>query len=56
MTLILIVLLILLLAGGGWGWNAGHVTYGNPIGILLFVILIILLVGLIAPFAGYRWY
>lgn len=55
MTLILIVLLILLLAGGGWGWHGGYVGY-NPIGLVLFVILIVVLLGLFLPFAGYRWY
>lgn len=55
-TLILIVLLVLLLAGGGYGWRAGAVTYANPLGLVLMVILIVLLLGLILPVAGVRWY
>lgn len=56
MTLLLIVLLILVLAGGGYGWRGGWVTYGNPLGVVLFVILILLLLGLVLPPLGYRWY
>lgn len=56
MTLILIVLLILLLCGGAWGYSGGYVTYGNPLGLILLVILVLLLVGLLLPPLGYRWY
>lgn len=56
MTLILIVLLLVLLLGGGWGYTQGHVAYGNPVGIILLVLLIIVLLGLVTPFVGYRWY
>ena len=48
MTLILIVLLIVLLAGGGWGWRAGYVgpgAAGNPIGLLLLIVLILIVLG-----------
>ena len=56
MTLILIILLILLLLGGGYGWHTGNITYGNPLGIVLFIIIVLLLLGLLLPIAGYRWY
>ena len=56
MTLILIILLILLLFGGGYGWHTGNITYGNPLGIVLFIIIVLLLLGLLLPIAGYRWY
>ena len=55
MTLLLIVLLVLLLAGGGYGWHGGYVTAGNPLGIVLIVLVILLLVGAFgATLAGAR--
>lgn len=56
MELILIIILLLLLLGGGWGYQAGHVGIGNPVGIVLLVLLIIVLLGLVSPHLGYRWY
>lgn len=56
MTLILIILLLVILFGGGYGYRTGYVGYNNPIGIVLIIILILLLLGLVLPFAGYRWY
>lgn len=54
MTLLLIVLLVLLLAGGGYGWHTGYVTYGNPVGLVLLVIVVVLLVGLLLPLLHVR--
>lgn len=56
MTLILIILLVLLLFGGGYGYRTGYVGYNNPLGIILLIIIVLLVVGLILPFGGYRWY
>jgi hypothetical protein len=56
MTLILIILLLLILFGGGYGYRTGYVTYGNPIGIILFIVIIIILLGLIAPRFGWWTY
>lgn len=47
MTLILIVLLVLLLAGGGWGWRSGYADFGNPLVLVLFVVLLLVLLGFI---------
>jgi len=56
MTLVLVILIVLLLLGGGWGYSSGHVAYNNPIGIILTVLVVVLLVGLFLPYAGYHWY
>lgn len=58
MTLILLILIILLLFGGGYGYRTGYFANGfyNPIGLILMIVLILLLLGLVLPFAGYRWY
>ena len=55
MTLLLIILLILLFAGGGWGYSTGHVTWGNPAGIILFVVLIVVLLGLFGTWHRPIW-
>lgn len=53
MTLLLIVLLVLLLAGGGWGYRSGTITtWSDPLGLILFVILIVVLFGLLG---GHRY-
>jgi len=46
MLLLIIVLLIVVLGGGGYGWRAGYVGY-NPIGLILFVVVILLLFGML---------
>lgn len=58
MTLILLIILLLVLLGGGYGWRSGYFAPGtnNPLGILLIVIVVILIIGLLLPFAGYHWY
>lgn len=56
MILLLVIVLLILLLGGGYGYNAGYVTYGNPLGVVLFIIIILVLLGLFLPVAGYRWY
>lgn len=59
MDIVLIILLILLFCGGGWGLHAGY--WGptpaggtapgyNPLGILLLVVLVLIIIGLFAPF------
>ena len=49
MSLVLIVLVILLLCGGGWGFHSGawggSAGYGHPLGIVLFVLLVMVLLG-----------
>ncbi len=55
MLILLIVLLVLLLAGGGWGYNAGHVAWGNPLGIILFILLIMVIFGLVGG-PRFGWY
>jgi hypothetical protein len=52
MTLLLIVLLIVLLFGGGWGYRTQFWGYGNPVGLVLLVILIVVLLGLVG---GPHW-
>ena len=51
-TILLIALIVLLLGGGGYAWRGGYVSYGNPLGIVLLVVLILLLLGV---FGGPRW-
>lgn len=52
MTLILIVVLVLLIAGGGYGWRSGYYGPGDPLGIILIVVLLVLLFGVLG---GPRW-
>lgn len=52
MMLIVIVLLVLLLAGGGYGWRAGYYAPGDPLGIVLIIVLLMLVFGLVR---GPRW-
>lgn len=47
--ILLIVLIVLLLTGGGYGYRSGAVTYNNPFGIVLGVLLILLLIALLSP-------
>ena len=56
MLLILVILLVLVLAGGGWGYRTGYVTYANPAGIILMIIVVLLLLGLFAhPYYRTYW-
>lgn len=45
-TILLIVLIILALSGGFYGYRTGYVTYSNPIGFILLIVVILLLLGL----------
>ena len=52
LAIILIVLLLLVVLGGGWGYRSGYYNTGSPygygfglIGIVLFVVLIMVLMG-----------
>jgi hypothetical protein len=48
MSPILIILLILLLCSGGYGWYGGQLgsPYGyGPIGLILFIILVLAVLG-----------
>lgn len=56
MTLLLVILVVLLLCGGGWGYSTGHVTWGNPAGIILFVLLLLVVVGLVGSGSGLGWH
>ena len=48
MTLLLVVLLILLIAGYGCGYRGGWiVSYGDPRGVILMVLLVLVLVALL---------
>ena len=56
MTLILIILLLVILLGGGYGFRSGYFAYGDPLGILLIIVLVLLILGLVTPYFGFRWY
>jgi hypothetical protein len=56
MDLLLLILIIILLCGAGWGWQGGTVAWNNPVGIILFVILILLLLGLFGPWLPHRYW
>lgn len=56
MTLILIIILLVVLLGGGFGYRSGYLTHTDPLGILLLIVVVILIVGLVLPYAGLRWY
>lgn len=49
MSLLLIVLIvILLLGGGGYGWRAGYYgpgVFGGGIGLIVFILIILLVLG-----------
>jgi len=49
---IIIVLLIVLLFGGGYGYRSGRLGLGDPLGIVLLVVVVVLLLGLVG---GPRW-
>ena len=57
MDIILIIVVVLLLCGGGWGLRSGAIGLGEPLFLILFVIIIIALLGGIAgPHLGwYHW-
>lgn len=55
MDLVLLILLILIIGGFGWGWRSGAYPGeagigGNPIGLIVLVLVILLLVGMFGPF------
>jgi hypothetical protein len=45
-------LLLVLLLGGGWGYSTGYWGYGNPLGLVLLVLIVLVLVGAVG---GPRW-
>ena len=52
MTIVLLVLIVVLLAGGGMGWRNDYWGYGNPVGLVLLVLLVVIVFSLIG---GHRW-
>lgn len=52
MSLLLIILLVVLLAGGGWGYRSyGPVGGSGIVGTILIIILVLWLLGALAPHA-----
>ena len=47
LTVVLIILLVLVLTGGGVGWQRGVVTPNNLLGVVLFSVLVLILLGLL---------
>lgn len=53
MNLLLLVILILILVGGVPAYRSG--TIGNPLGIVLLVVVLIVLFGILGPYPAHRW-
>jgi len=48
MTVLLIIILILIIFGGGYGLRSGTITHwGDPIGLILLVLLIVVIFSLV---------
>jgi hypothetical protein len=53
--ILLIVLLLVILLGGGWGYRSGAFAVGyNPFSLILLVLVVIIILGLFAPWPGHR--
>jgi hypothetical protein len=55
MELLLILLVVLILLGGGYGYRTGMLGGRDPVSIVLFIILVIVICSLVLPRLGMRF-